>query len=147
MSNTAGWISLIYMLTSRTWSSHKLKLKILWINFEIIWDLRHNNDNASWAVHSTSFFSFWNSLYFMDSSLMFEMSKHLIASNFKYSIFATFSYWSVWYKFYLLHLPSLNKSIPLIHFHHVFCKEGRFRPSHRMFDFESTVSLISFVFG
>lgn len=91
MDNSNSWISFVNMLSTCTWSPFCFQLYIFRIYFEISWNLRHDEYNTSRRMNSASFFSFRNSLNFMNSTFVFKYFINSLSFNYTISIFASFA--------------------------------------------------------
>ena len=148
MDHTHSWICCVDVLATSTWCSFCLNDYIFLIDFKIMWCIRCDQNSASWTVKSTCFFSFWNSLDFMNSRLKLKIFVYIFTIDIIEDIFASLADSHISLKFFFFESPALKSEEICVHSSDIIRKQTTLATPSRLHYFKRTaILLISFRHG
>ena len=122
MGGSYSGVCFVNMLASGATGSVGIDPDILFINLESVWDFWHHDDRGCRRMHPTRLLGLRNSLNFVDSNFMLEVSINFLSCNFEDTQFASFVYSEVSLIVLLDAAPTFALSVCFVHDNQISCK-------------------------
>lgn len=142
VNRSAGRVSPIHMLSSRSLRSVILQLDILQVQVKVHRHFRHHHHNHRTRMHAPCFLSLRDSLHFVDSSLMLQHIVRLLSLHPELSTLQPSTDRHVFLVLELSPSPPLPSCQVQVHPVEVFRKERGLAPSHGLLYFQVHCSVV-----